>query len=45
MQGVHLADLLPAIEHVGFPVDELHWDTFVTADTVGHGREDLSTLG
>jgi translocation and assembly module TamB len=31
---VHLARVLPAIEHPGFPVDELHWDTLIAADTV-----------
>ena len=29
-----LAGVLPAIEHAGFPVDELHWDSLITADTV-----------
>ena len=33
VQDVHLAGVLPAIEHPGFPVDELHWDTLVSADT------------
>jgi translocation and assembly module TamB len=34
VQGAHLAGVLPAIEHTGFPVDELHWDTLISADTV-----------
>ena len=34
VQDVHLAGVLPAIEHKGFPVDELHWDTRISADTV-----------
>jgi translocation and assembly module TamB len=34
VQGVHLAGVLPAIEHRGFPADELHWDTLLSADTV-----------
>jgi translocation and assembly module TamB len=34
VQNVHLAGVLLAIEHRGFPVDELHWDTLVSADTV-----------
>jgi len=33
VQDVHLAGVLPAIEHPGFPVEELHWDTLVSADT------------
>jgi translocation and assembly module TamB len=33
VQDVHLAGVLPAIEHPGFPVDELHWDTLISADT------------
>ena len=32
--GVRLAQVLPAIEHKGFPIDELHWDAMVSADTV-----------
>jgi translocation and assembly module TamB len=33
VQDVRLANLLPAIEHRGFPIDELHWDADLTADT------------
>jgi translocation and assembly module TamB len=33
VQDAHLAGVLPAIEHEGFPVDELHWDTLISADT------------
>ena len=33
VQGVRLAKLLPSIEHHGFPIDELHWDADLTADT------------
>ena len=29
-----LATLLPAIEHRGFPIDDLHWDARLDADTV-----------
>jgi translocation and assembly module TamB len=32
--NVKLAGVLPAIEHRGFPIDELHWDARLTADTV-----------
>ena len=34
VDGVRLAQVLPAIEHRGFPVDELHWDAIISADTV-----------
>jgi translocation and assembly module TamB len=34
IEGVHLAGVLPAIEHKGFPVDELHWDALLSGDTV-----------
>ena len=34
VQNVRLAGVLPAIEHPGFPIDELHWDAKLTADTV-----------
>jgi translocation and assembly module TamB len=34
VQDAHLAGVLPAIEHTDFPVDELHWDTRISADTV-----------
>jgi translocation and assembly module TamB len=33
VQDVHLAGVLPAIEHPGFPVNELHWDTLISGDT------------
>jgi translocation and assembly module TamB len=33
VQGVRLANLLPSIEHHGFPIDDLHWDADLTADT------------
>jgi translocation and assembly module TamB len=33
VQDVRLAALLPSIEHHGFPIDELHWDAILTADT------------
>jgi translocation and assembly module TamB len=34
VQNVRLAGVLPAIEHRGFPIDELHWDALMTADTI-----------
>jgi translocation and assembly module TamB len=33
VQDVQLAALFPHIEHPGFPIDELHWDGLLTADT------------
>jgi translocation and assembly module TamB len=32
--NVKLAGVFPAIEHRDFPIDELHWDARLTADTV-----------
>jgi translocation and assembly module TamB len=32
--GMRLAEVLPAIEHKSFPIDELHWDAVLSADTV-----------
>ena len=32
--GARLAPVLPCIEHRDFPIDELHWDAIITADTV-----------
>jgi len=34
VQDMRLAAVLPAIERIDFPVDELHWDSLITADTV-----------
>jgi translocation and assembly module TamB len=34
VEGARLAGVLPAIEHTGFPIDELHWDSLISADTV-----------
>jgi translocation and assembly module TamB len=34
VQDVKLAGVLPSIEHRDFPIDELHWDARMTADTV-----------
>ena len=32
--GMKLAPILPCIEHRNFPVDELHWDSRISADSV-----------
>lgn len=34
VQGIRLAETLPALEHKDFPIDELHWDGVVDADTI-----------
>jgi translocation and assembly module TamB len=34
VEGMRIAQILPAVEHNGFPVDHLHWDSVLTADTV-----------
>ena len=34
VENVKLAPILPCIEHRDFPIDELHWDARITADTV-----------
>ena len=34
VQDAKLAAVLPSIEHRDFPIDELHWDARMTADTV-----------
>jgi translocation and assembly module TamB len=34
VEGFRLAQVFPAMEHRGFPIDELHWDGILSADTV-----------
>ena len=34
VQDMKLAPILPCIEHRNFPVDELHWDARISADSV-----------
>jgi translocation and assembly module TamB len=34
LEGMRLAAVSPAIDHAGFPVDSLHWDSVISADTV-----------
>jgi translocation and assembly module TamB len=34
IQGMRLASVWPAVEEASFPVDELHWDSILSADTV-----------
>ena len=33
VQSVRMAQVLPALERTSFPVNELHWDSVMTADT------------
>jgi translocation and assembly module TamB len=41
VQNIRLSAVLPAIDHAGFPVDQLHWDSVVSADTVETWRENF----
>ncbi|MGB7846222.1 MAG: translocation/assembly module TamB domain-containing protein [Candidatus Acidiferrum sp.] len=41
VQGIRLASVFPAIDHEGFPVDQLHWDSVISADTVETWRENF----
>jgi translocation and assembly module TamB len=34
LQDIRLAAVTPAIDHEGFPIDKLHWDSVISADTV-----------
>ena len=34
VQEVRLSAVTPAIDHAGFPIDSLHWDSVISADTV-----------
>jgi translocation and assembly module TamB len=34
VEGMRIAQLFPAIDHRGFPIDRLHWDSTMSADTV-----------
>jgi translocation and assembly module TamB len=34
LQNVRLSAVTPAIDHEGFPIDKLHWDSVISADTV-----------
>jgi translocation and assembly module TamB len=33
LQGISLAAVTPALDHAGFPIDQLHWDSVLSADT------------
>ena len=34
LQNVRMFEVTPAIDHAGFPIDSLHWDSVISADTV-----------
>jgi translocation and assembly module TamB len=33
LQDIQLAAVTPALDHAGFPIDKLHWDSVLSADT------------
>jgi len=39
LQNIRLSSVMPAIDHQGFPVDQLHWDALIYGDTVETWRE------
>ena len=41
IQGIRLSEVSPAIDHSGFPVDKLHWDSVISADTVETWHENF----
>jgi translocation and assembly module TamB len=41
LENIRLSQVAPAIDHAGFPVDQLHWDSVLSADTVETWRENF----
>ena len=41
LQDIRLSAVFPAIDHQGFPVDQLHWDSVLSADTVETWHENF----
>jgi translocation and assembly module TamB len=41
LQDVRLSQVTPTIDHEGFPIDALHWDSVLTADTVETWHENF----
>jgi translocation and assembly module TamB len=39
LRDVRLGEVTPAIDHSGFPIDSLHWDSVISADTVETWRD------
>ena len=44
LQNIRLSTVLPAIDHEGFPVDALHWDSVISADTVETWHENFKNF-
>lgn len=34
LENIRLASVAPAVDHPGFPIDQLHWDAIISGDTV-----------
>jgi translocation and assembly module TamB len=34
LENIRLASVTPAVDHPGFPIDQLHWDAIISGDTV-----------
>jgi translocation and assembly module TamB len=41
LENIRLSAVTPAIDHAGFPIDQLHWDSVISADTVESWRENF----
>jgi translocation and assembly module TamB len=41
LQNVRLSAVTTAIDHEGFPIDKLHWDSVISGDTVETWRENF----
>lgn len=41
LQNVRFSEVTPAIDHEGFPIDALHWDSVLSADTVETWRSNF----
>jgi translocation and assembly module TamB len=41
LEGLRLSALTPAIDHEGFPADQLHWDAVISGDTVEAWRRNF----
>jgi len=41
LEGMRLSAITPAVDHPGFPIDSLHWDSVVSGETVETWRENF----
>lgn len=41
LENIRLSAVTPAIDHAGFPIDKLHWDSVISGDTVETWRENF----